>query len=134
MFNTYRYPIPVSSRFCLKLPSKRPTVGKFWTPQNPIDSNCLRKKSIRRKGSVPHTPARTGTFFTTYIIISSASARDDFKRDIRAGKVFHYEFDLSVFKFYSLVSLPNQEIEYLNFYFSCISWRNQLDHREIWII
>lgn len=80
---TYPYPIPVSSRFCLKLPSKSPTVGKFCTPKNPMDSTCLRKLSIRRKGSVPHTPARTGTAFTTYVNIYSIYDGNYFKKVIK---------------------------------------------------
>ena len=39
----YPYPIPVSSRFCLKLPSKNPTVGKFCVPEDQIDSTSFRK-------------------------------------------------------------------------------------------
>lgn len=37
-----------------------PTVGKFWTPAKPASSTWARKRGMRRKGSVPHTPASTG--------------------------------------------------------------------------
>ena len=57
--------MPVSSRFWRKVPSKRPTVGKFWTPEKPITFSCLRKTGIRRNGSVPQTPASTGVSETT---------------------------------------------------------------------
>ena len=57
-------PIPVSSRFCRNWPSQSPTVGKFWTPENPTRLTSSRKTGMRRNGSVPQTPARTGVSFT----------------------------------------------------------------------
>jgi hypothetical protein len=57
--------IPVSSRFCLNTPSMSPTVGKFCTPAKPIAASSSRKRGISRNGSVPHTPASTGTSRTT---------------------------------------------------------------------
>jgi len=42
-----------------------PTVGKFCTPEKPISFSCLRNTGMRRKGSVPQTPASTGVFLTT---------------------------------------------------------------------
>ena len=42
-----------------------PTVGKFCTPANPAAATWSRKRSMSRKGSVPHTPARTGVSRTT---------------------------------------------------------------------
>ena len=59
------YPISVSSRFCRKIPSINPTVGKFCTPENPVKSTFFKKSSIIRNGSVPQTPAKTGVSFTT---------------------------------------------------------------------
>ena len=56
--------MPVSSRFCRNVPSKRPTVGKFCTPLKPMRRTSSRKTSIRRNGSVPQTPASTGVSFT----------------------------------------------------------------------
>lgn len=74
------YPIPVSSRFCLKFPSISPTVGKFCTPTNPIDLSWTRNLGILRNAALKiriqnqnpilnriaesvrsdaHTPART---------------------------------------------------------------------------
>ncbi len=47
------------------LPSIRPTVGKFWTPEKPIRLSSSRKTGISRNGSVPQTPASTGVSFTT---------------------------------------------------------------------
>src|SRR5437870_7179001 len=54
------YPMPVSSRFARNVPSISPTVGKFCTPENPIDFNVSRKWSKLQNGSVPLTPAITG--------------------------------------------------------------------------
>ena len=42
-----------------------PTVGKFWTPEKPMRINSSTKTSISRNGSVPQTPASTGTSRTT---------------------------------------------------------------------
>ena len=53
-------PIPVSSRFWRNWPSQSPTVGKFWTPEKPTLFTSSRNTGIRRNGSVPQTPARTG--------------------------------------------------------------------------
>ncbi len=58
-------PIPVSSRFCRILPSNKPTVGKFWTPEKPAASTSRRNSFMSRNGSVPQTPARTGVRSTT---------------------------------------------------------------------
>ena len=52
--------MPVSSRFWRNLPSHRPTVGKFWTPEKPTRLTSSRKTGMSRNGSVPQTPARTG--------------------------------------------------------------------------
>jgi hypothetical protein len=57
--------MPVSSRFCRKVPSMRPTVGKFWMPVKPASCTSRRKTGMSRNGSVPHTPARTGVDSTT---------------------------------------------------------------------
>lgn len=57
--------MPVSSRLARNCPSINPTVGKFWTPAKPNSLSCLRKAGMFRKGSVAHTPAMTGVFFTT---------------------------------------------------------------------
>ena len=57
--------MPVSSSPIRRLPSIRPTVGKFWTPEKPIRFSSSRKTGISRNGSVPHTPASTGVSFTT---------------------------------------------------------------------
>ena len=57
--------MPVSSRFCRNVPSTSPTVGKFWTPENPMAFSSARKTGIRRNGSVPQTPASTGVSRTT---------------------------------------------------------------------
>ena len=57
--------MPVSSKLCRIVPSNRPIVGKFWTPENPISFSSARKRGIRMNGSVPLTPARTGVFLTT---------------------------------------------------------------------
>ena len=58
-------PIPVASRFSRNVPSMRPTVGKFCTPENPTAFTSSRKCSKWQKGSVPLTPARTGVCPTT---------------------------------------------------------------------
>ena len=52
--------MPVSSRFARKVPSIRPTVGKFWTPEKPSLGSSRRKTRMSRNGSVPQTPASTG--------------------------------------------------------------------------
>ena len=52
--------MPVSSRFWRNVPSIRPTVGKFCTPEKPAASTSRRNSFITRNGSVPHTPASTG--------------------------------------------------------------------------
>ena len=52
--------MPVSSRLARNVPSIRPTVGKFCTPEKPASSTWRRKTGIKRKGSVPQTPASTG--------------------------------------------------------------------------
>ncbi len=57
--------MPVSSSWARITPSKRPTVGKFWMPENPRSASCRRKWSVIMNGSVPFTPASTGVFFTT---------------------------------------------------------------------
>ena len=57
--------MPVSSRLARNRPSIRPTVGKFWTPEKPASRIWRRKRSIRRVGSVPQTPASTGVPGTT---------------------------------------------------------------------
>ena len=57
--------MPVASRFARNVPSMRPTVGKFWTPENPTAFNSSRKWSKWQKGSVPLTPASTGVRPTT---------------------------------------------------------------------
>ena len=44
--------MPVSSRFWRKMPSNRPTVGKFWTPEKPIRFSSSRKTR--------HQPERVG--------------------------------------------------------------------------
>jgi hypothetical protein len=56
--------MPVSSRFCRNVPSNKPTVGKFWTPLNPMRISSSRKTSMSRNGSVPQTPASTGVCST----------------------------------------------------------------------
>ena len=56
--------MPVASRLARKLPSISPTVGKFWTPLKPMSLSCFKNTGIKRNGSVPLTPASTGTFFT----------------------------------------------------------------------
>ena len=43
----------------------RPTVGKFCTPEKPMPASCRKKTGIRRNGSVPLIPARTGVSGTT---------------------------------------------------------------------
>ncbi len=53
--------MPVSSRLIRKSPSSRPTVGKFCTPEKPMRISSSMKTSISRNGSVPQTPASTGT-------------------------------------------------------------------------
>ncbi len=62
--------MPVSSRLARKVPSKSPTVGKFWTPENPSAASSRRKTGMSRNGSVPQTPASTGVSRT----IGSTSA------------------------------------------------------------
>ena len=57
--------MPVSSRLARKVPSKSPTVGKFWTPEKPRSRSWRRKTGMSRNGSVPQTPARTGVSRTT---------------------------------------------------------------------
>ena len=57
--------MPVSSRPARIVPSIRPTVGKFCTPVKPASATSARKRSIRRNGSVPQTPASTGVSCTT---------------------------------------------------------------------
>ena len=57
--------MPVSSRLSRKVPSISPTVGKFWTPLNPIRFSSAMNTGIRRNGSVPQTPASTGVCSTT---------------------------------------------------------------------
>ena len=52
--------MPVSSRLIRKMPSIRPTVGKFCTPEKPMRISSSRNTSISRNGSVPQTPASTG--------------------------------------------------------------------------
>ena len=47
------------------VPSKRPTVGKFCTPEKPSSISRPRKSSVIMNGSVPLTPANTGVRFTT---------------------------------------------------------------------
>ena len=47
------------------MPSIRPTVGKFCTPEKPMRISSSTKTSISRNGSVPQTPASTGTSRTT---------------------------------------------------------------------
>ena len=47
-------------------PSKRPTVGKFCTPEKPsVGELRAGSASISMNGSVPLTPASTGVCFTT---------------------------------------------------------------------
>ena len=58
-------PMPVSSKLCRMVPSKRPMVGKFCTPEKPIVFSSARKSGMMTKGSVPLTPASTGVFLTT---------------------------------------------------------------------
>ena len=57
--------MPVASRFARNVPSMIPTVGKFWTPENPTAFSSSRKRSKWQKGSVPLTPASTGVRRTT---------------------------------------------------------------------
>ena len=57
--------MPVSSKLVRMVPSKRPMVGKFCTPEKPSDFSSRRNGSRSRKGSVPLTPARTGVWLTT---------------------------------------------------------------------
>ena len=57
--------MPVSSKEVRMVPSKRPMVGKFCTPEKPRFFSSRRNGSRMRKGSVPLTPARTGVCFTT---------------------------------------------------------------------
>ena len=57
--------MPVSSRFARNVPSIRPTLGKFCTPEKPISATRLRKTSCSMNGSVPLTPASTGVCCTT---------------------------------------------------------------------
>ena len=57
--------MPVSSKLRRMVPSKRPTVGKFCTPEKPIAFSSARNGPISRNGSVPLTPARTGVWRTT---------------------------------------------------------------------
>ena len=52
-------PMPVSSRLARNVPSIRPTVGKFCTPEKPSSSMVCRNRSMVRNGSVPQTPAST---------------------------------------------------------------------------
>ena len=57
--------MPVASRFARNVPSMRPTVGKFCTPEKPIAFTSSRKWSKGQNGSVPLTPASTGVCATT---------------------------------------------------------------------
>ena len=57
--------MPVSSSWARIVPSKRPTVGKFCTPEKPSSASRRRKSCVIMNGSVPFTPASTGVFFTT---------------------------------------------------------------------
>ncbi len=52
--------MPVSSRLARKMPSIRPTVGKFCTPEKPRSISRCRNSSGIMNGSVPFTPASTG--------------------------------------------------------------------------
>ncbi|CFN74136.1 Uncharacterised protein [Bordetella pertussis] len=47
------------------MPSIRPTVGKFCTPEKPTRASSSRKASKLQNGSVPLTPASTGVCRTT---------------------------------------------------------------------
>jgi hypothetical protein len=60
--------MPVSSRLARNRPSMRPTVGKFWTPQNPRFLSWVRNEGMERKGSVAQTPARTPVSLTMGMI------------------------------------------------------------------
>ena len=57
--------MPVSSRFWRNVPSIRPTVGKFCTPEKPAAWTSRRNSFMMRNGSVPQTPASTGVSRTT---------------------------------------------------------------------
>ena len=53
-------PMPVSSRFVRRVPSIRPTVGKFWMPAKPMFFNSRRNVSRIMNGSVAHTRRARG--------------------------------------------------------------------------
>ena len=57
--------MPVSSRLARNVPSIRPTVGKFCTPEKPSAIRRCRNSSAIMNGSVPLTPASTGVSLTT---------------------------------------------------------------------
>ena len=57
--------MPVSSRLARKVPSIRPTVGKFWMPEKPSAISRCSNSSAIMNGSVPLTPASTGVCLTT---------------------------------------------------------------------
>lgn len=50
--------MPVCSRLARKVPSIRPTVGKFWTPAKPMAFRRSRNGPMDTNGSVPLTPCQ----------------------------------------------------------------------------
>jgi len=73
MSTSREYEKPVSSRLWRQRPSMIPIVGKLMTPANPTSRTCARKRRMLRIGSVPLTPAITGTSRTTGRISRSAT-------------------------------------------------------------
>jgi len=57
--------MPVSSRLARKVPSIRPTVGKFCTPEKPSAISRARNSPGIMNGSVPFTPVLAGVRCTT---------------------------------------------------------------------
>ena len=67
------YDIPVSSKLALKVPSIKPTVGKFCIPEKPNRTRSSKNISKLQNGSVPFTPASTGVDFVTGITSEAIS-------------------------------------------------------------